>query len=179
MRMHGQTVTGDYRKGVLLPRPDGSVWALTLTPLRLGFQQWLQTQGVLPPRVPTRLVRDAQGRVQRDAEGQVLLQRDDQDADYLCQMQRYHQRVATLMFWEAIKQDPQIEWGVLPPESSAGSEWCDFADALMAEMEQAGFLAGDLLWLCEQILQLSHLAGQHLQEQQQSFSRAGQAVATT
>lgn len=171
MRMQGKRLAEDYRRQVMLPRPDGSVWALTIQPLRLGFQQWLKERGILTPAVPRKLVRDSSGKPLRDAEGLVLTQRDEAHPDYEVAVEQYHQRMAALMIWEGLKADDNIQFETPLPEEQE-VHWSGFADAVLQELDQAGFTAGDLVWLCEQIALMSHLVKDHLQTEQQNFFSA-------
>lgn len=167
MRLGGRELREEYRRTVLLPRPDGSTWALTIRPLRLGFSQWLRERGIVPPTAPVKPMRDSQGRLMRDAEGLVLMQRDEADAAHALALDGYHQRLATLLVWEALRDDATLEFASQPPE--AGGDWRDFADALTSELAEAGFTAGDILWLCEEIAALSNLAGSHAEGGQGRF----------
>lgn len=177
MRLAGRELREEYRRTLLLPRPDGTSWALTVRPLRLGFAQWLRERGVQPPCVPKKCLRDSQGRLMRDAEGLVLTQRDENDAAYLVEVDRYHQRLAALMVWEALRENGEVEFASEVPEGTAG--WLEFADALLAELAGAGFTAGDLLWVCEEVALLSNLAGPHAEGSQRHFFRAGEPTANT
>ncbi|WP_013627464.1 hypothetical protein [Rubinisphaera brasiliensis] len=167
MRRQGETIQQDYRQTVLLPRPDGSVWSLTLRPLRLGFPQWLKERGLQPPTAPVTLLRDSQGRPLRDSDGQALTQRNEQSADYLLAVERYHQRLATMMVWEALQADDTVEFDTPRPDDAG--DWLAFADAILNELIQAGFAAGDLIWLCEQVAVLSNLAGDQLRQARSAF----------
>lgn len=173
MRRQGETIQQDYRQTVLLPRPDGSAWSLVLQPLRLGFPQLLKERGLHIPTAPVTLVRDSQGRPIRDADGQAVTHRNEQDGDHVLAVERYHQRLATLMVWEALQADEAIEFDTAPPAEEG--DWLAFADEILNELIQAGFTAGDLIWLCEQVAVLSNLAGEHLRQARGHFFPAGEA----
>lgn len=167
MKVQGKTLQGDYQKSILLPRPDGTVWSFTIRPLRLGFQQWLHERGVVTPAAPLKMVRDSKGRPLRDADGLVLMQRDETEGRYLLEQEKHHQRVAALIVWEGLKADAEIEFETPVPDLE--QNWNEFADQLLEELEEAGLTAGDLIWICEQIAAMSNLLGDQLRTQQQHF----------
>ncbi|MBL4884413.1 MAG: hypothetical protein JKY95_07750, partial [Planctomycetaceae bacterium] len=89
------------------------------------------------------------------------------DARYLEAVEKYHQRVATLVLWEALKGDDRIEFETVVPESHGG--WDLFADQLHVELEESGWTAGDLIWVCERVSELSNLTGENFRDAQQNF----------
>lgn len=157
-----------YSRVVSLPRPDGTVWSFTLRPLPLGFHRRLREQGVISPVPPTRIARDSQGKPLRDDAGLAISQLDANDPEYLASVETYHQRIATLAFAEALQADPHASFET--PTPGPGGNWNAYADSLYAELEMAGFSAGDLISLCDEVARLSNLLGDHLQRSQSSFS---------
>ncbi|MCA9053855.1 MAG: hypothetical protein KDA75_08460 [Planctomycetaceae bacterium] len=154
-----------------LPRPDGEAWIFTVQPLSLGFHRRLREHGVTAPFAPVRLARDSAGRPLRDAAGVVVTTTDAADPQFVEQLEQYHQRVAVLAVAEALQVDPQVSFEARPPAADAPyGAWCDYADALYAELESAGFSAGDLILFCDAIARLSNLIGDHLQQARSNFS---------
>ncbi len=145
---------------------------LRLQPLPLGFHQRLRRRRIHPPVPPVKIARDAAGKPLRDAQGSAVTLADVQQPDYLAACERYHQRVAVLSLAEALRGDETIELETVPPVESATQGWEDYADALFAELEQAGFAAGDLVLLCREICRLSNLIDDHLRVAQGNFSSA-------
>ncbi len=168
MRIDGQPLGTSFCKRFMLRRPDGGQLALTLSPLPLGFHERLRDHGIQPPTPPFRLARDADGRPIKDRDGLVVRYLDEHDADYLRQRERYHRRVAVLAVAEALKADPHVHFDNTP--SDEVSDWSPVADALWKEFEQAGFTAGDLALLCEEVCRLSNLLSDHVRESQANFS---------
>ncbi|MCG6154895.1 hypothetical protein [Rubinisphaera margarita] len=167
MKYCGKVVSGDYSRVVAMGRPDGSSWEVCVRPLRLSFHRVLRERGVMMPQPPTRVSRDSQGRVIRDADGVAVLQRDESDAGYLAAVEKYHQRVATLIVWESLREDSRFEFEVKEP--AEGGDWGAFADALYVELEEAGWTAGDVIWFCEQVAELSQLSAGHVREARADF----------
>lgn len=141
---------------------------LTMSPLPLGFSRRLRERGVWAPSPPSRIARDAGGRPVRDERGQAVTLNDDSDPEYRRELELYHQRVAVLSVVEALRADPHVTFEAERPSGEAG--WAAYADAVYAEMEQAGFTAGDLVHLCSFACRMSNLAGEHLREASQGFS---------
>ncbi len=172
MRIGGKKVQEKYLRRVRLPRPDGSFWELEVSPLRLGFLQTLHERGIVVPSAPTKVARDSSGKPLRDAEGFAVLQRSESDSQYLEAVEKYHQRVATLVLWEGLQADKQVEFETPVPEGD--DDWALFADQLHTELEHSGWTAGDLIWVCERVAEMSNLTGEHFRESQQDFfSQAG------
>jgi hypothetical protein len=153
-----------------LPRPDGGVLSLTMSPLPLGFSRRLRDCGLWPPAPPSRVARDAGGRPVRDERGQALMVTDDSDPEYRRDLELYHQRVAVLSVLESLLADPEVSFEAQRPAGNSG--WIEYADAVHAELEKAGFTAGDLVHLCAIACRMSNLAGEHLREAEGNFSQA-------
>lgn len=173
MRIAGQTPQTRFHQIVQLPRPQGTGPTLVLSPLPLGFQRRLRGQGLRPPVAPTRVARDPQGRALRQANGQAAVIVDEQDPDYLQSYELYHQRVAVLSIVEALRHDPEVEFDTRAEDFP--DDWPSYADQVYAELEAAGWTAGDLVWLCTHICQLSNLLEAHLEETAADFSSAAGA----
>ncbi len=167
MRMAGKKIRDRYSRRVQLPRPDGSFWEFALSPLRLGFHRTLHERGIVAPPVPTKISRDSSGKPLRDAEGLAIIQPDENDSQYLEAVEVYHQRVALIVLWEGLQADDRIEFETPAPEGNQG--WDLFADQLHTELEQAGWTAGDLIWMCERIAEISNMSGEHFRESQRDF----------
>ena len=183
MRIHGQAFAESYTRRVELPRPDGSSILLTLSPLPLGFHRQLHRWGIVPPQPPTRVARDSAGKPMRDEQGLAVLLADQRDPGYVEQLELYYQRVAVLVLAESLKADPNVTFETPRPEegrergrSPHAEDWSRYADALYEELNGAGFSAGDLIWLCNQIAGMSNLAGGHLQEAGRNFSSAARGA---
>jgi hypothetical protein len=125
------------------------------------------------------VARDAGGTPLRDGQGQVVTLRDDGDAAYVAAVEVYHQRVAVLAVAEALKADPDVEFATRAPVDGVGAgdvaTWCLYADALFAELEAAGFTAGDLTQLCGFICRMSRMLDDHLRSARGNFSSEGAA----
>ncbi len=170
MRLGGKKIQDRYLRLVRLPRPDGSFWEFAVSPLRLGFHQTLQQRGIVAPSAPTKVARDSSGKPLRDADGLAVIQRDENDSQYLEAVEDYHRRVAMIVLWEGLKSDERIEFETSVPKEQVG--WDLFADQLHAELEQSGWTAGDLIWICERIAEMSNMTGEHFRESQQNFFSA-------
>jgi len=175
MRVRGQELAGVGSQRVSLARGDGSVLPLLVRPLPLGFHRRLRTLGLVPPQPPVRVARDVGGSPLRDAQGHAVMLKDESDATYLAAVELYHQRVAVLAVAEALGNDPDIEWNAQPPAQGVieSAAWTGYADALFAELEAAGFTAGDLTHLCGLICRLSRLLDEHLRDARGKFSSPG------
>ena len=167
MKFCGKQVVGEFCRGVSLSRPDGTVWEMEIRPLPLSLQRAWRERGILQPTAPTKVSRDSQGRVLRDGDGLAVLQRDESAAEYLLEMEKYHQRVAVLVVWECLRGDVRYEFET--PVPSSRESWVSFADAFHEELEQAGWSSGDVIWFCDRVAELSHLAGDHVQESRAGF----------
>lgn len=179
MKINGQPQSEKYLTPVALPRPDGSHLPLTLKPLPLGFHRQLKSRGLVPPKPPTRVARESDGRAVRDPQGLAVLVRDEHDVQYLAELELYHQRVAILVAAESLSGDRNVELESEPPNRSA--DWTGYADTLHREFEQAGWSDGDLIWLCDQVCRLSNLVDEHLKETHGNFSQPppGETTSTT
>ena len=92
------------------------------------------------------------------------------DLDFARSLELYHQRVAVLAVVESLEADADVTFGARRPSGNEG--WVEYADAVYAEMEEAGFTAGDLVHLCAYACRLSNLAGDHLRTSVRGFSEA-------
>lgn len=141
-----------------------------IQPLPLGFHRRLRERGLTPPLPPLHVARDSHGRPLRDESGAAVTTANTADARYLSDLELYHQRVAVLAVAEALRADPDVTLETLPPDPQAHAEqWPRYADALHAELEAAGFAAGDLILLCRHICRLSNLLVDHLQQGRANF----------
>ncbi len=168
MKIQGQTVQKKYHKTIMLNRPDGENLELTISPLPLGFHTRLREQGIIPPAPPTRIARDSSGRPVRDSQGMAVVVSEENDQEFQIEFEKYHQRVAVIAAAEALEGDPNIEFESKKPGSK--ESWVEYADELYQEFEEAGFSAGDLISLCQEICRLSNLLDDHIQENGSNFS---------
>lgn len=166
MKYAGEPLRRPMGRTVLLPRGAGEWLTLYLEPLPLGFSQQLREHGVTPPQPPTRIARDSQGRPLRDANGHVTTLSDVQDAHYLAELERHHQRTAVLSIHAALRSDPQVSFDTLLP---AEGDWNSAADDLFLELQHAGLAAGDLVLLTRAVCDLSNLLDEHLRQSQETF----------
>jgi hypothetical protein len=178
MRINGQQVNDTYFRQIELPRADGRSLCLKISPLSLSFQSQLRRHGIVKPLPPTRVARDSGGQPIRDRQGLAVLTADEHDHDYLEQQELYHQRVAVLVLAESLRADPAVEFESQPPQLSdqqSSGDWSDYADRLYGELEEAGWSAGDLIWVCHEVSKLSNLLTEHLQETERNFSSGAPA----
>lgn len=165
MKRDGKCVQESYTQVFPLPRPDGSVWALRLSPLPLGFFRKIRDRGIIPPKPPIQLMKDSAGRPMRDAQGEILTRLDPNDPEYINALETYQRRVAMLMIAESLREEPSIEFESRP----TGDSYVDYADGLHEEFERAGLSLGDVLLLCEEISRLSQLLPRHLEGTRRDF----------
>lgn len=171
MQINGQPAASRFTTTVQLPRPAGDGPMLTLQPLPLGFARRLTTHLVQPPVPPVRIARDSQGKPLRQANGQAATMADETDAEYRRERELYGQRVAVLAVVTALQADPHIHFET--EVAAHPHDWRPYADALLNELEGAGWTAGDLAWLCQAVCRLSNLIDQHLPETAADFSSGG------
>ena len=171
MKIHGSSSPTSFSQPMELPRPNGNSLRLTIKPLPLSFYRKLRIRGIVPPVPPQRVARDSSGKPVKDGEGLALIMQDHSDAHYLDQLELYQQRIAVVMVYEALKDDPEIEFETEIPHET--QDWIEFADGLTAELESAGWSAGDLILVCKMICQYSNLLTDHLQEFEGNFFRSG------
>lgn len=169
MRIRGVERRSAYTRVCELPRPDGDVIRLTMSPLPLGFSRKLRECGLWPPLPPSRVARDAGGRPVRDERGQAVTLSDESDREYRRELELYHQRVAVLSVVESLRGDPEVTFDAERPSGTTG--WPEYADAIHGELEAAGFTAGDLVHLCSFACRMSNLSGEHLREASLGFSQ--------
>lgn len=170
MRIRGTELKSTFTKTCVLPRADGTALSFMMQPLGLGFQRRLRERGIVAPTPPTRVARDAGGKPIRDESGLALTVADESDAAHQAAMELYHQRVAVLAVVEALAADSNVAFDATPP--TGATRWEQFADEVYAEMEGAGFTAGDLIQLCSFACRLSNLTGGHLQQAESNFCSA-------
>lgn len=168
VRIRGLQPLGEYSSVCELPRAGGESIHLRMQPLRLGFARSLRERGIVPPEAPLRVARDSAGRPVRDERGQAVTVAAESDGEYLRASELYHQRVAVLAVVESLEADPEVMFEARTPDGDAG--WVEYADAVYAEMERAGFTAGDLVHLCSHACRVSNLTGDHLREAGWGFS---------
>lgn len=167
MRVDGVAFDGRFLKKVKLPRDGGESIELTLQPLPLGFHRQLKLRGISQPCPPRKVARGSDGRPMRDDDGLAVLMADIDDEKYLDAMEEYHQRVAVMVVWEALKADDRIEFDSDVPGDNGN--WVEFVDSVWNEIQQAGWTAGDLIWLCDQVSSMSNLSGDHLRKSRADF----------
>jgi len=175
MKYHGQSLQNLSFSLFQLPRGQHDPLVLCLRPLPLGFHQRLKHRGIQLPVPPIKIARDSAGRPLRDSQGQAMTLLDQQDADYLAALDRYHRCVAVLSVVESLQGDSQIDFETSCPASTAESDWMRYADLIFQELEEAGFTAGDLILLCREICRLSNLIDDHLLQARQNFSPSAAA----
>ena len=173
MKLNGQPLARHFTTTVELPRPGGGGPVLTLRPLPLGFLEGLSQRQIAAPLPPVRVARDSQGRPLRQPDGTAVLIPDEQAADYRTERELYHRRLAVLAVVEALGSDSRIEFESRTAADSG--DWREWADRLHTELVDAGFTAGDLVWLCRQVMQLSNLLDGHLKESEARFFPAAPA----
>ncbi|MCA9088049.1 MAG: hypothetical protein KDA90_05365 [Planctomycetaceae bacterium] len=183
MRHNGHPLTTpQLTSSLTLSRQDGTTLTLELQPLPLGFYRRLRERGVIPPTPPSKPARDSNGRLIRDAQGHAVTINSPHDPQYLADLERYHQRVAVLSLAEALTADPHTQFESQPPTEAAGnadiSRWLTYADQLADELESAGFRAGDLIIICQEICRLSNLLGDQLNGATANFSSGSQTDST-
>ncbi len=169
MKLNGEICRERFCRRVALPRADGSVLALTVSPLRLGFHRELHLRGIVAPRRPTRVARDSTGKPLRDAEGLAVLQPDEENGEYLAELDQYNQRVAALVLVEGLRDDESLEFETPPPENG---DWRAYADAIAAEIEAAGWSMGDVSAVCDEVFRASNLLDDDVRETAGNFSQA-------
>ncbi|MEM1060982.1 MAG: hypothetical protein AAF532_02835 [Planctomycetota bacterium] len=173
MKVRGQKLTGVGTRAISLPRADGSSVALTLSPLPLGFHGRLRRRGLIPPRPPVRVARDSSGKPVRDEAGLAVMTADRDDAAYAAEVETYHRRVAVLVVDEALRGDAAVSFEASRPDTDDGGEaWVGYADQLFEELEAAGFAAGDLVLLCDEVARLSNLIDGDVTRARADFSSA-------
>lgn len=172
MHIKGLQPRGCYSSVCELRRPGGGTIALRMQPLRLGFARSLRERGIVPPEPPLRVARDSSGRPLRDERGQAVMTAAESDSGYARAVELYHQRVAVLAVVESLEADAEVTFSAQPPAGNDG--WAEYADSVYAEMEAAGFTAGDLVHLCAYACRLSNLAGDHLRDSVRGFSESRQ-----
>ncbi|MBT4865343.1 MAG: hypothetical protein HON53_09515 [Planctomycetaceae bacterium] len=175
MLINGQPDHNSFTKPVALPRPDGSSLHLLLSPLPLGFHSRLRKNGIVQPHPPTRVARDSSCQPIRDKQGLAVLRTDEHDTGFVDELELYHQRVAVLVLAESLRADTNIKFETSPPESS--DDWREYADHLYRELQQAGWTAGDLILLCDEISRLSNMLTDHIEETQENFSSGASRAA--
>lgn len=151
-----------FEREVMWRRVDGESVPLRIRPLRLGFRERWAGWGIVPPESPRRVVRDSQGRLVRDERGLAVLTADEMGPAYRAACERYQARVAGLLVAEGLCGGLAIRAQAPNP----GDEGTVYADAVLTELDEAGFSAGDVLWLCDEILRLSRLGGEHLSQEE-------------
>ena len=142
---------------VTLSRPDGDV-SVTLRPLPIGFHRRLKEQGVVPPTPPRVAARDSAGRVLRDDDGRPVLVADDSAAPHLAAVDRYQERLAALMIAAALGGEVQVE----TPQPAEDGDWPAFADAVLAELSEAGVTPGEVARLVRGVCEASGLIDRHI-----------------
>jgi len=175
MKFHGQSLQNPSFTLFQLPRGHHDPLVLCLRPLPLGFHQRLKLRGIQLPVPPLKIARDSAGRPLRDGQGQAITLLDQRDADYLAALDRYYRCVAVLSVVESLQGESQIHFETCRPDSTAESDWMQYADLIFQELEDAGFTAGDLILLCREICRLSNLIDDHLLQARQNFSPAAAA----
>jgi len=171
-------LSNNSQRVIQLPRPSGEPLTLTLQPLSLGFHRRLRSRGILPPQAPRKIARDSAGKPLRDELGLAVMTSDDRHADYLNELDLYHQRVAVLAIVESLRADPHVTFNTSPPTSSDTIAWTQYADAIFDEMEEAGLTAGDLAHLSNWTCRLSNLIEGDLQRATANFSSVPPAAPT-
>ena len=91
---------------------------------------------------------------------------DEHDETFLEEWEQYHQRLAVLIVAKGLEVDPAVDFETPIP---TGNNWAEYADQLFTELEEAGFAAGDLIYLCEEVCRMSNLAGEHLAQTTTDF----------
>lgn len=174
MKYGGAECRGDYCRRVELPRGDGSVWSLAVSPLPLAFHRRLRERGIVAPRRPTRVARDSSGKPLRDQQGLAVLVPDAESAEYLAALDLYNQRVAALVLVEGLRGDESLQFET--PVPGDNGDWLRYADGICEELERAGWSAGDVGLLCEHVFRVSNLLDEHVRDTAGNFSPAAGAT---
>jgi len=170
MKYGGADCCGGYCRRVELPRGDGAVWGLTVSPLPLAFHRRLRERGIVAPRRPTRVARDSSGKPLRDHQGLAVLVPDAESGEYLTALDLYNQRVAALVLVEGLRADESLQFETALPH--VDGDWLGYADGICDELERAGWSAGDVGLVCEHVFRVSNLLDDHVRESAGNFSPA-------
>lgn len=155
-----------FEREVVWRRADGESVSLVIRPLRLGFRERWAGWGIVPPEPPRRAVRDSQGRLVRDERGLAVMTADETGPAYRAACERYQARVAALLIAEGLCGGGVVIAATPPPKGEPGEA---YADAVLGELEAAGMSAGDVLWVCDEILRYSRLGGEHVVSEEGRF----------
>ncbi len=161
LKREGVVFPGGMRRVVEFRRQgEGEGVPIALRPLRLGFQRRWAEWGLVAPEAPRRVARDSQGRIVRDERGEAVLVPDEARPEWRAAYERHQLRVAALVVAEGWA-DEDATFDSSPRDGESGGE---YADRLLDELDASGWSAGEVVWLCEQVLALSRLVGDGVRE---------------
>ena len=138
-----------------IPRPDGGVVEVTVSPLPLGFRSDL-VRDLPPPPVPMKV----QG---RNKDGPIMVE-DTGNVEYRRELAYVDALQSTAMIYMATKDDPDIEWDTKPTDDRR-----QFYEGIYQELRAYGWTDAMFITLVQRIGEVSSLDEDSIARAKEAF----------
>ncbi len=164
MKFKGNALAGLAKGTVTLQRNDGEI-ELTITALALGTEG--KPRELFPsPLPPSELVMDKKGRAVRGQDGRMVKEENYDDPDYLTAAARAGMLQMIYLVYQCVKDDDQLEFDTRREDCKDDKE---FYSKLYEEFSAAGFTLGDIRIIQREILALSNIDAEKIEERVDAF----------
>jgi hypothetical protein len=164
MKFKGNELAGLAKGTVTLNRASGPI-EITITALALGTEG--KPRELFPSPVPPTIVLTTKnGRAIIGPDGRVVKEANYEDYDYLTIASRAANLQMTYLVYQCIKDDEQLEFSTRIEDCKDEKE---FYSKLYDEFAAAGFTLGDIRIIQKEILALSNIDAEAIEERIEDF----------
>lgn len=109
-----------------------------VTPLPMGFWHKMQSVGLSAYPAPKKVaLTDSKGTVVRNRDtGKVEVIEDTKDPDYQMKSAVVSRRIRAVQLVTLLRDDPNVEWESEEPKGTEASQWQNYADQILKELEE-------------------------------------------
>ena len=145
------------------------VLPLTLTALPMGFMDSVKKDIPGPVVRPIKVMREG-GKVVRDSDGSPVMMTNKSSAEFEVQEDAANRRQSILMLVKSLSRDTTVEFEAKREECKSALE---YADKIFDEMSDFGFSFGDFNFVLGEVLRVSNLSREKIEEAKETFTQGG------
>ncbi len=150
MKYKGNSIEGRNREVVTFQK-NGQPISFTVAALDIGFLERLRNLGVFEiPEPPLKVARDAKGGYIRNQLTNQLEQIPDLDnPGFKKKTEAATNRFQALRLYGHLREDENVQFEAVEPETDNSEEWVKFADGLHKEIVKSGLTDKEMMVLLE------------------------------